>query len=98
MNATYNSYGTPIYQAFDEEWLTKVFTCPVCGWSGDREAMSGPNLFKECLDYECPKCGKMLLIVGYANYRETCEAAARGNREARFALEVMRGKNVTKVS
>jgi transcription elongation factor Elf1 len=93
MTVSYNCYGTPIYDAYDEdEWRTKDFTCPKCGWRGNPREMSGPNLFRELMDFECPKCEKMLLIVGYATYQETLEAAARGNEHAKCQLGVMSGE------
>ena len=80
-----------IFGYFDDEWRTGVFTCPVCGWRGRHDEMSGPNLFRELMDFECPSCDKMLLIVGYATYEQVREAAAKGNEEAIRALGVRGG-------
>ena len=74
------------YAYFDDEWRTKVFRCPDCGWSGSYEEMDGPNLFNELFDCACKNCDKMLLIVAYPTRQQTIEAAALGNKEAQREL------------
>ena len=81
-----------IYRYYDDEWRSGRFTCPECAWTGTRREMSGPNMFSDLADYECPRCEKMLLIVGYPTRAETREAAANGNPEALRNLGGMSGE------
>ena len=84
-----------IYEYYDEEWRTKIFKCPDCGWSGICEEMDGPNIFKELADYGCKQCYKMLLIVSHPFMSQTIEAAAAGNEHALYELGVrsMKGEH-----
>jgi predicted RNA-binding Zn-ribbon protein involved in translation (DUF1610 family) len=92
VNSTWENNPALIFDYFDDGWRTDVYTCPMCGWEGSHWEMSGPNLFRELMDFECPECEKMLLIVNYATYKEAREAAAKGNQEAVYALGVMSGE------
>jgi hypothetical protein len=89
---TYSSYRTAYCGYYAEEWRTAAFVCPECAWVGTHDEMAGPNVFDELMDYGCPRCEKMLLIINYPTHEETVEAAARGNRHAEYQLGVMSGE------
>ena len=80
------------YKYYDDEWRTRTFKCPQCGWEGMYEEMDGPNLFNELFDCECLKCDKILLIVTYPTMNETIEAAALGNEHAKRELGTRSGE------
>jgi predicted RNA-binding Zn-ribbon protein involved in translation (DUF1610 family) len=84
-----------IYEYYDEEWRAKVFQCPKCGWGGTHDEMAGPNIFEELVDYGCPNCPKMLLIISHPFMSQTIEAAAAGNEHALYELGVrsMKGEH-----
>ena len=46
---------------FDGQYDTLDLECE-CGWKG-KAADIGGELYEALLDFECPKCDKMLLIV-----------------------------------
>lgn len=83
---------TAMYRFYEAEWRTKVYKCPVCGWHGAHGDMSGPNLFRELMDFGCPECDKMLLIISYPTLGEIVAAARDGNEEAKWTLSVFRGE------
>jgi predicted RNA-binding Zn-ribbon protein involved in translation (DUF1610 family) len=85
MELEFNSYGTASCGYFEEEWRTRIFTCPKCGWSGTHEDMTGPNHDYFLIDYECPECEKMMLILHMPTRKELCEKALAGNERARQA-------------
>ena len=84
-----------IYEYYDEEWRTKAFQCTKCGWSGKHNEMAGPNIFEELVDYGCPNCPEMLLVVSHPFMSQTYEAAAAGNKHALYELGVrsMKGEH-----
>lgn len=66
------------YYAFDDG---ADITCPECGWSGvAREA--AVEYYAELFDVSCPRCDRMLLIVGYPTVDETKAAASLGDPRA----------------
>ena len=54
--------------------------CPSCGWSGRRGNIAEQH--RDLLDFCCPRCDKMLLIVPFPTVDETRAAAAAGNPRA----------------
>jgi hypothetical protein len=88
----FNSYRTAYCGYYDEEWRMAAFLCPECAWIGTYDEMCGPNAFEELMDFRCPQCEKMLLIINYPTYQETLEAAAQGNWFAEYELGVMSGE------
>lgn len=70
-----------IRKYYDLDWRIEEFKCPDCGWSGKMDEMSN-ELFNEVMDFSCPSCDKMILIVSYPTLDEIEEAAASGNAEA----------------
>lgn len=56
-------------------------TCPNCSWIGQAEQATLDH-HEELFDVSCPRCEKMLLIVGYPTLEQIREAAAAGNAEA----------------
>jgi len=79
MSIYFNIYQTACCDYYDEEWRPHVFNCPVCGWEGGCDEMDGPNVYNELMDYGCPACDKMLLIVNFPILHEIMQAANRGN-------------------
>lgn len=55
--------------------------CPNCGWTGQAQAANRED-HAELFDVSCPRCDKVLLVVGYPTLAQTREAAAAGNPEA----------------
>lgn len=88
----YSPYDTACCDYFAEEWRMAAILCTECAWIGTHDEMSGPNAFEELMDFRCPDCGKMLLIISYPTYQETVEAAAQGNPHAVYNLGVMSGE------
>ncbi len=58
--------------------------CPSCGWSGARGGIAEEH--RDLLDFCCPRCDKMLLIVPFPTLAETRAAAEAGNPRARSCL------------
>jgi hypothetical protein len=76
------------YYDFDNK---QIIECPVCGWSGLPDGYK--NYYNDLFDVCCPKCDKMILIVGYPTEEETKEAANKGNQEAKENLSVFSVRN-----
>jgi hypothetical protein len=68
-------------------WQNEVFVCPYCKWTGKIDEMS-KGYFQELFDAKCPKCWTNMAIVSYPSYRDTKDAAARGNPKAVADLAV----------
>ena len=66
---------------YDAAWRVQEFTCPACSWSGRADDMV-QEWYSELMDFSCPSCDKMILIVSYPTVEGTEEAAASGNPEA----------------
>ena len=86
------AHAAKCYEYFDDEWRTRIFQCPVCGWSGTHEEMDGPNLYRELFDCGCKNCDKMILIVSYPTGKQIIEAAANGNEHAQQELAIRFGE------
>ena len=56
-------------------------TCPNCSRSGQAEQATLDH-HEELFDISCPRCEKMLLVVGYPTLEHIRQAAAAGNAEA----------------
>jgi len=56
-------------------------TCPNCFWSGQAGDATLDH-HEELFDVTCPRCEKMLLVVGHPTVEQITEAAAAGNAEA----------------
>jgi hypothetical protein len=52
-----------------------------CGWSGP-VSEADMDMHEQLLDYCCPVCDQMLLIVPYPTTAQTRAAAEAGNQEA----------------
>ena len=52
------------------------------------------EFFTELMDFSCPLCGSMILIIGYPTEGQTASAAEAGNSEAQWQL-VHTAKNRT---
>lgn len=70
-----------IFAYFDKGWREERFSCDRCGWSGATEGMV-PDSYREVMDYSCPACDTMLVIVSHPTIDEIREAARNGCHEA----------------
>jgi predicted RNA-binding Zn-ribbon protein involved in translation (DUF1610 family) len=74
-----------VFGYFDEEWREAPFTCRNCGWTGPSSEMANEP-FRDLMDFSCPRCDTMLLIVNWPTLEDTRAAAAAGNAEAQREL------------
>jgi hypothetical protein len=70
----------------------KQLACQGCGWVGDGDSAT-TNHFAELFDVCCPRCDRMLLVIGYPTFGEIEEAARRGHPEAQRELELIRERD-----
>jgi predicted RNA-binding Zn-ribbon protein involved in translation (DUF1610 family) len=73
------------------DWETRQFGCRSCGWSGGSAQMSS-ELHAELVDYSCPRCGRMLLIVPLPTLDDIRAAAAAGSPDAVARLAEIEGR------
>jgi predicted RNA-binding Zn-ribbon protein involved in translation (DUF1610 family) len=64
-----------IFDYYSDDWRSKTFTCPGCGWQGAADGMD-MEPHAELADYSCPECDHMILIVNFPTIEETRKAAA----------------------
>ena len=74
-----------IFAYYSDDWRSKIFTCPSCGWQGVADGMD-MELYAELADYSCTECDDMILIVSFPTMEETRTAAAAGNEKAAATL------------
>jgi predicted RNA-binding Zn-ribbon protein involved in translation (DUF1610 family) len=74
-----------LFNYFDKAWRSDSFACPSCAWNGPSAAMTSES-HKELMDFSCPQCDKMILIVSYPTLGEISRAAQSGNTEAQSEL------------
>jgi DNA-directed RNA polymerase subunit RPC12/RpoP len=73
------------------DWETRQFRCGSCGWSGDAAQMPS-ELHTELVDYSCPRCDRMILIVPLPTLGDIRAAAAAGSPEAVAQLARIEGR------
>jgi hypothetical protein len=77
------------FSYYDPARQRDTFPCPQCSWQGTAAAMTR-EWFEALMDFSCPKCDTMILIVSYPTLVEIEEAASRGNAEAQSELARIR--------
>ena len=70
-----------IHRPYFEHELSDPARCEVCGWAGTAEEAAG-ELYQELMDFRCPDCDRIILIVSYPTVAEMREYAAAGNEKA----------------
>ena len=73
------------------DWDTKQFDCRSCGWSGDSAGMSS-ELHTDLVDYSCPRCDRMILIVALPTLDDIRAAAVAGSPKAAAHLAHIEGR------
>jgi hypothetical protein len=74
---------------YDDDWRSQHTACPACDWSGTPAEMD-PEVYRELIDFSCPTCGQILLMVAHPTREEIERAAARGVQEAIQHLALIR--------
>jgi hypothetical protein len=80
------SVSTPY---FGSDWRTRSFECLACHWSGKTDEMSSEP-FRELMEYSCPQCFEILVLVSYPTRQEVEGAAAAGDAEGIVELRRIR--------
>lgn len=75
-----------IWRYFDPVWRSQSFGCFHCEWAGGAISMDN-EVFDDLMDFKCPKCRNIILIISFPTIAETRRAASRGNAEAIAELE-----------
>lgn len=78
--------GSKVIGYYDYNDREQLF-CPSCQWKGTGEEVE-PEVRRDALDIECPRCGTLILIILYPTLDQTREAAGKGNEKA---LRELRG-------
>ena len=73
------------HQSYFEHSSSDPLQCPQCGWSGTAGDAAN-EMYRELMDFSCPSCDTMLLIVPYPTIDEMRRYAAAGNEKAKREL------------
>lgn len=71
-----------------DPWEAEQATCDACGWSGLGKEAS-VEYFEVVADVRCPECDRKLFMISNATAEEMRRAAAEGNEDAKFDLQML---------
>ena len=74
---------------YDDDWRAQHTDYPNCDWSGTPAEMDS-EIYRELIEFSCPNCDQILLMVGHPAREEIEHAAARGVEEAIQHLALIR--------
>ena len=74
---------------YDDDWRAQHTDCPNCHWSGTPAEMDS-EVYRELIEFSCPNCDQILLMVEHPAREEVERAAARGVEEAIQHLALIR--------